>query len=152
MRATRWIPGALLVLIAACGPAAEDDYEARMAREHRSDSPETGAADRLAPASQGEQVNYARIGETEVAGYLARPAEPGGSAVLVIHEWWGLNDNIRAMARRLADEGHLALAVDLYEGEVAADRDAARALADPAFGHWEGLDAFVAQVLEGLPD
>jgi carboxymethylenebutenolidase len=132
MKINRWVPPALLALTVACGPAAEDDFLARMAEEHRDDSPETGAADREAPASQGAEVTYARLDDSEIAGYLARPAEPGGSAVLVIHEWWGLNDNIRAMARRLADEGHLALAVDLYEGEVAEDRDTARKLATRA--------------------
>jgi carboxymethylenebutenolidase len=132
MNASRWMPLAVLTLVVACGPAGEDDFVARMAREHRDDSPETGAADREAPASEGDEVVYARLGDTEIGGYLARPAEATGSAVLVIHEWWGLNDNIRTMARRLADAGHLALAVDLYEGEVAADRESARRLATRA--------------------
>ena len=132
MRAHRWISCALLAFTAACSPPAEEDHLARMAREHRDDSPETGAADREAPASQGEEVVYARLDEKEITGYLARPATASGSAVLVIHEWWGLNDNIRTMARKLADAGHLALAVDLYEGEVAEDRETARALATRA--------------------
>ena len=132
MRVPRWTRFAALAAAVACGPAGEETYEARMAREHRDDSPETGAADRESPVSRGEEVTYARLGDTEVSGYLARPVEPGGSAVLVIHEWWGLNDNIRAMTEKLADAGHLALAVDLYEGEVAEDRDTARALATRA--------------------
>jgi carboxymethylenebutenolidase len=132
MQASRWIPLVALALVTACGPAAVDDFETRMAREHRDDSPETGAADREAPASQGAEVTYARLGDDAITGYLARPAEPGGSAVLVIHEWWGLNDNIRTTARQLADAGHLALAVDLYEGEVAEDRDTAMKLATRA--------------------
>ena len=148
MQATRWmkpaartsaalilatLAPAALALVAACGPAAEEDFLARMAREHQDDSPQTGAADREAPASQGEDVAYARLGDRqEITGYLARPATACGSAVLVIHEWWGLNDNIRTMARRLADAGYLALAVDLYEGEVAEDRETARRLATRA--------------------
>jgi carboxymethylenebutenolidase len=44
----------------------------------------------------------------------------------MIHEWWGLNDNIRAMANRLAAEGYMVLAVDLYQGEIAANPGAAR--------------------------
>ena len=47
----------------------------------------------------------------------------------MIHEWWGLNDNIRAMTRQLAGEGYAALAVDLYFGEVAENRDDALRLA-----------------------
>ncbi len=132
MPPSRWIPCTLLALLAACAPTPDDDHLARMAREHRDDSPETGAADRETPVSQGTAVTYARLDSAAITGYLARPAETGGSAVLVIHEWWGLNDNIRAMAEKLADAGHLALAVDLYEGEVAEDRDTARALATRA--------------------
>jgi len=150
MQATRWIRLTALTLVVACGPATEDDFVARMAREHRDDSPETGAADREATASEGADVTYARLGDDEIAGYLARPAVAGRSAVLVIHEWWGLNDNIRAMARRLADDGHLALAIDLYEGEVAADRDTARTLATRAGGQTERVQENLRQALRYL--
>jgi len=72
-------------------------------------------------------VQYATVDGRPVTGYLARSAVARGPrpALIVIHEWWGLNDNIRAMTRRLAGEGYLALAVDLYGGQVAADRDTA---------------------------
>jgi carboxymethylenebutenolidase len=49
-------------------------------------------------------------------------------AVIMIHEWWGLNDNIRAMADRLAAEGYIVLAVDLYGGKVAESSAEAREL------------------------
>ncbi len=45
--------------------------------------------------------------------------------MLVIHEWWGLNEHIRHWTDRLAQSGYAALAVDLYEGQVAADRERA---------------------------
>jgi len=48
--------------------------------------------------------------------------------VIVIHEWWGLNENIKAMTRRLAGEGYVALAVDLYGGATAQTPEAAQAL------------------------
>jgi carboxymethylenebutenolidase len=48
--------------------------------------------------------------------------------LIVIHEWWGLNDNIKAMTRRLAGEGYVALAVDLYGGSTADTPDKAQAL------------------------
>ncbi len=69
--------------------------------------------------------------DIEVGGekaYLSLP--PGGkadAAVLVIHEWWGLNDHIRHWADRLAASGYAALAIDLYRGVVATTRDAALA-------------------------
>ncbi|MEC7946568.1 MAG: dienelactone hydrolase family protein [Myxococcota bacterium] len=60
-----------------------------------------------------------------------RSAPPGATAatpaVLVVHEWWGLNDHIKHYADRLAGDGYVALAVDLYGGVVAADADAAMA-------------------------
>ena len=42
-------------------------------------------------------------------------------AVVMIHEWWGLNDNIKDMANKLANEGYVVLAADLYNGEVATN-------------------------------
>jgi carboxymethylenebutenolidase len=49
-------------------------------------------------------------------------------AVVMIHEWWGLNDHIKDMADELASEGYVVLAADLYNGEVAADPNRAREL------------------------
>src|SRR5215207_1923288 len=49
-------------------------------------------------------------------------------AVVMIHEWWGLNDNIKDMANELASEGYVVLAADLYNGEVATTPDKAREL------------------------
>lgn len=60
-------------------------------------------------------------------GFLAEPASPGSyPGVVMIHEWWGLNDNIRDMARELAKEGYVVLAVDLFS-KVAATAEEARA-------------------------
>ena len=63
-------------------------------------------------------------------GYLAHPAadepRPG---VVVIQEWWGLNDHIRDIVDRLAGAGFVALAPDLYYGQTAAEPDEARKLA-----------------------
>jgi Dienelactone hydrolase and related enzymes len=56
------------------------------------------------------------------SGYLARPAAEGEyPAVVMIHEWWGLNGNIRHMADILAGHGYVVFAVDLYDGEVATN-------------------------------
>ena len=61
-------------------------------------------------------------------GYLARPADGSNlPGVVMIHEWWGLNDHVRAMARSLAAEGYQVLAVDLYHGGVATTAEEARA-------------------------
>lgn len=68
--------------------------------------------------------------------YLSIPQGPGPHpGIVVIHEWWGLNGHIEHWADRLASAGWAALAVDLYGGKVATDRDAAMAAVkavDPA--------------------
>lgn len=69
-------------------------------------------------------------------GYLVYP-EPSNNAqqqerlpaVIMIHEWFGLNEHIKSQADLLANEGYAVLAVDLYRGEVAIDSDRARELA-----------------------
>jgi dienelactone hydrolase len=77
-----------------------------------------------------EESSYAAAG-TPLAGFLATGEEPGGKrpGVLVVHEWWGLNDYIRRRTRMLAELGFTALAVDMYgRGRTAADPGEAGAL------------------------
>jgi len=69
-------------------------------------------------------------GDDGLMGYLARPDdEATHPAVIVIQEWWGLNENIKDIAQRFANEGFVALAPDLYHGQVVSEPDAARSLA-----------------------
>jgi len=56
---------------------------------------------------------------TQPDGYLALPPTGQGSAVLVLHAWWGLNDTMKAFCTRLAEAGFVAFALDLYHGKVA---------------------------------
>lgn len=64
-----------------------------------------------------------------VSGYLAKPNVDGDyPGIIMIHEWWGLNDNIKEMADKLASHGYVVLAVDLYDGNVATTSDQARQL------------------------
>ncbi|HWC34968.1 MAG TPA: dienelactone hydrolase family protein [Mycobacteriales bacterium] len=65
---------------------------------------------------------------SEAHGYLAVPASGSGPGVVVIQEWWGLTDHIAAVADRLAAEGFVALAPDLYGGKTAHDADTAGSL------------------------
>lgn len=60
--------------------------------------------------------------------YVARPAEDNGKAVIVIQEYWGLNDHIKSIADRYAAEGFTAITPDLYRGEIAANPDDASKL------------------------
>lgn len=119
----------MLLAGAAAGEESAVGYAARMAALHEGDEPEASAAATLEPRVpvETEEVTYVDGG---APGYLARPAEAEGPlpGVVVIHEWWGLNENVEAMTRRLAGEGYVALAVDLYGGEVASDRQGAMQL------------------------
>ncbi len=53
--------------------------------------------------------------------FVARPDEKSEKAVILIQEWWGLNDHIKDIAARYADEGFTAIAPDLYRGKLAAN-------------------------------
>lgn len=66
----------------------------------------------------GEMVEFKSNGGT-AHGYLAKPAAGSGPGVVVIQEWWGLNDQIKGMADRFAQEGFVALAPDFYHGQSA---------------------------------
>ncbi|HEX9943864.1 MAG TPA: dienelactone hydrolase family protein [Thermoanaerobaculia bacterium] len=121
-----------LLLFPALARADEKSDLARMAQEHKHDKPVPTQAAMEEPTRpvDAEEVTYGEVGGKPVRGYLARPKDAKGSlpGLIVIHEWWGLNDNIRAMTRRLAGEGYQALAVDLYGGQKADDPDAAMKL------------------------
>jgi carboxymethylenebutenolidase len=81
-------------------------------------------------AADGLQaVTMETAGGRRVTAALGLPQETPAPAVLLIHEWWGLNDQIKAVAAELArNHGFVALAVDLYGGEVADTREGAREL------------------------
>jgi len=78
--------------------------------------------------AEGQMVSYPSGSET-VRGYVAAP-DGGGKkpAIVVIHEWYGLNDFAKRKADAFAKEGYVALAVDLYRGKVATDADTAHQL------------------------
>ena len=66
----------------------------------------------------GTTITYPRPDGQTVQGYLAEPAVTAGApAVVVIQEWWGLNDQIRGVAERVAAAGYFALVPDLYRGK-----------------------------------
>jgi len=73
-------------------------------------------------------VTFGQASE-KVAGFLAVPRDTGRRrAIIVIHEWWGLNQWVKEQAEKLAANGYVALAVDLYQGEITTDPSEARKL------------------------
>lgn len=128
--------------LAACGESAappnEDEVAAGretaegMSREHAEETTDPSPAADLAPrrAVVAERLPYTEAEDDLVYGHFVAPADVFEPlpAVIVIHEWWGLNDNVRAMAERLAGEGYMVLAVDLYAGQTANNPTEARQL------------------------
>jgi len=81
-----------------------------------------------AAAESLESVSLTTAKGRQVSAALALPAKTPAPAILLVHEWWGLNDQIKSVAGALADLGYVALAVDLYGGQTAGDAEGAKAL------------------------
>lgn len=76
-------------------------------------------------AADGKSVSY-KSGDETVQGLLYTPPGKGPfPAIIVIHEWWGLNDWVKDQASKLSDQGYMTLAIDLYRGKVATTPDMA---------------------------
>jgi carboxymethylenebutenolidase len=110
-------------LFAGLARAAEDEA-GRIAATHAKDQPVATPVATTAPVQRvnGREAIYTKQDGQEIKGWLSWPADKpmaGLPGVIVIHEWWGLNDNIRQTSERLAAEGYVTLAVDLYQGESA---------------------------------
>jgi carboxymethylenebutenolidase len=88
-------------------------------------------------------VIYGDLAGRPLSGYFTHPpgAAAGRPGVLVFHEWWGLNDNIRRMSDRLAAAGYLVLAVDVYDGKTAETPDQAQHLMQAALDDMPANDA-----------
>jgi carboxymethylenebutenolidase len=87
----------------------------------------------------------------DAPGYLARPDDDGTyPAVVMIHEWWGLNENIERMAAILAGHEYVVFAVDLYDGEVATDSEAAARLSGQVRESPDEAVATMSGAVEGL--
>lgn len=129
-----------VLCLSACNsgsPASDESDKAAgranvdaMSQEHAGDTAEPSPATDIAPSRPviSERLPYAEVDDELVYGHFVFPADMVDPlpAIIVIHEWWGLNDNVRAMADRLAGEGYIVLAVDLFGGESATAPEQAR--------------------------
>jgi len=90
----------------------------------------------------GKTVSFNRPDGKSVNGYLAEPPTAGKApALVVIQEWWGLNDQIRGVADKIAKAGYRALVPDLYRGKTAADaKEANHLMTGLNFGDAAGQD------------
>ncbi|SEL02098.1 dienelactone hydrolase family protein [Parapedobacter koreensis] len=135
---TTLISAALLAM--GCGGATE-----------QSSSESTAFTDSITTQS----VTYQAVGDTAI-GYAAYPADTAKKpAVLVVHEWWGLDDYTKRRTNELAELGYVAFAVDMYgQGRTAGNPEEAMALAGPNYQDPQAakqrFDAALAQ-LKSLP-
>ena len=96
--------------------------------DHKYDTPVSTEGAMRAPAAKvvSTEVVYGQSGDQIHRGYLSQSVTTEAkSALIVIHEWWGLNEDIHAMTEQLAAQGYTALAVDLYDGMSATQVRAA---------------------------
>ena len=143
----------VLAAPAAAQQVAVTDDASRMHGLHQHDAPVPSGVP-TAPRVEvvSDTVTYATIDGKPVRGFRSRPkgAKKDAPALVVVHEWWGLNDNIRAATERLAGEGYVALAVDLYNGSVATTPDSATALMRASSGNVAGNRANLAAAIDYL--
>ena len=115
---------------------------------------EVAASDQNAAIFDAEDlvpITAERTTVGDAPGYLARPDDDGAyPAVVMIHEWWGLNENIERMAEILAGHEYVVFAVDLYDGEVATDSEAAARLSGQVRESPDEAVATMSGAVEGL--
>lgn len=103
------------------------------------------------PIQEGRTLTY-KVRDEQVQAYLVRPQKAGSyPGVVIIHEWWGLNEQIKHVADRLAEDGYMVLAPDLYKGKLGTDAGLAHDLMRALNEGWavEVVTGAVAQ-LRGL--
>lgn len=112
-----------ICLVSTFNPSANaDHHELGEFEDHRHDTPTTTEGAKRAPqrTTISSEVIYGQSGDQLHKGYLSQPENiKAKSGLIVIHEWWGLNEDIHLMADQLAGLGYHSLAVDLYDGKSA---------------------------------
>lgn len=149
------------LIVVACdsgssGSSADRDADKAnvdaMSREHARDTTDASAGAKIAPRRDvvSERLPYAEVDDELVYGHFVFPKDMLDPlpAIIVIHEWWGLNDNVRSMSDRLAGEGYIVLAVDLFGGDTAMNPKQARQLMLSVVENSESASENIRQAFE----
>lgn len=150
----------LVIILQSCtntsstSEPSTEPFTEHMAQEHQGDKPIASEVAEQKPAVEvtSTMVKYATIDDQPVQGFFSQPAGsdkplPG---IIAIHEWWGLNDNIKAVTERLAGEGYSALAVDLYGGQIATQPGQAKQLMQSVMQNTEPAKSNLRQAFDYL--
>jgi carboxymethylenebutenolidase len=166
MRLTSTLLAALMMFVIGCNGERDATYGDELAREHENDDPEPTAIamEPILPV-QSEIVTYGVGPGVELEGYFAEPLHAdtvlqaighedaeGLAGLVILHEWWGLNDNIQLMARRFAGEGFQVLAADFYDGQVTNVPQQARETVDFVMQDMPAIDANLQAAITYLRD
>ena len=112
-----WVLLASGLAFAAPSPDSDADSNVPAHQKH--------PVDPKPPPAKGKMIQLTLAGGKTAAAYVSRPKGTPRGAILLVHEWWGLNGWVKADADKQAAQGYLALAVDLYDGKVAATKEEA---------------------------
>ena len=118
----------LSVLVGSLALAAESSAHASDPGGSTAPAHAKHGVDPKAPAPKGKTVELTLPSGKTSTGYVARPKGSPHGGLLLVHEWWGLNDWVKSEADRFAAQGYLVLAVDLFGGTVTTDADEAQKL------------------------
>jgi carboxymethylenebutenolidase len=137
----------------ASGNSAREGVESISSGNTGSGSMGEGVAEPDRPVV-AETLPYAEVNDQLIYGYFAFPADmvdplPG---IIVIHERWGLDDGVRAQAERIAAQGYVVLAIDLYGGKTATDITSARPLMVEVVENPERANENIRQAYQFLID
>lgn len=125
MRRTALSLAASFLLLAACHHEATDEHASHTTSADTAATTSSAATPAAPQANAGANTTFGN----GASGYLSAPSTPGKKgAVIVIQEWWGVDDWIRQQTDRFAQQGYVALAVDLYRGKVGHDQSEAHEL------------------------
>ena len=128
-----WFTAVCLVILAsACNPNSGSSPADQASDGTSSSKGNDGSAggEAFQHAVITDTLAYGEVDEQIVKGHFAFPEDKIGTspAIILVHEWWGLNDEMRLLANQFAAEGFIVLAVDLFNGETADSAGAARKL------------------------
>lgn len=145
----------LVLFVAAGGCGSDTGEESAGADPGTAATTATVQPEEIAPQQDGRAVDseslaYAEVDDQLVYGHFAFPSdmlEPV-PAVVIVHDWWGLNEHVRSEANRIAAAGYIVLAVDLYGGEVVTTPEAARAKMIDVLENPELVESNLRQALE----